>query len=112
MFWAALVAVLAQVPLWEPVWQLNRSTAANVCNRSDYIDLLPGEYQQSPIHCIFLSFQPPSTSPFLTSHAYAGGGDLGEFGLITFDWSNNCAAWSGANGKSKEGNMCEQDLVC
>jgi hypothetical protein len=38
------------------------------------------------------------------------GGDLGEFGLVNFDWSNNRATWSGANGKSK-GNMCEQDLI-
>jgi hypothetical protein len=69
-----------QLPLWEPVWQLNRSTAANVCNRSSYMDLLPG------------------------------GGDLGEFGLVNFDWSNNRATWSGANGKSPP-NMCEQALI-
>jgi hypothetical protein len=45
LFAATMVGVLAlaQVPLWEPVWQLNRSTAANVCNRSDFIDILPGK---------------------------------------------------------------------
>lgn len=77
----ALVGAVLPLPLqWAPVWQLNRSTAANVCNRSGYMDRLPM------------------------------GGDLGEFGLVTFDWSNNRATWSGANGKSK-GNMCEQDLI-
>lgn len=73
-------AATAVLPRWTPVWQLNRSTAANVCNRSSYMDLLPG------------------------------GGDLGEFGLVNFDWSNNRATWSGANGKGPP-NLCEQALI-
>ena len=52
VFFAVLIAVLVEAndpnPLWEPVWQLNRSTAANVCNRSDYIDLLPGTFALLP----------------------------------------------------------------
>jgi hypothetical protein len=64
----------ADLPRWAPVWQLNRSTAANVCNRSGYIDYLPM------------------------------GGDLGEFGMVNFDWSNNRATWM-------RNNTCEQDLI-
>ena len=67
-------AIPADLPKWAPVWQLNRSTAANVCNRSDYIDYLPM------------------------------GGDLGEFGLVNFYWSNNRFNWMGNN-------TCEQDLI-
>ena len=69
-----LAAATADLPNWAPVWQLNRSTAANVCNRSGWIDYLPM------------------------------GGDLGEFGLVNYDWSNNRANWM-------HNNSCEQDLI-
>ena len=49
------------VPRWEPVWQLNRSTAVQPCNRSGWMGALPG------------------------------GGSIGEYGLVSYDWSNNRA---------------------
>jgi hypothetical protein len=48
------IAAVAALPLWEPVWQLNKSTAANICNATGYMDILPQD-----------------------------AGDIGEFGVLT-----------------------------
>ena len=66
-----------QLPRWDPVWQLNRSTIAQPCNNSGWL------------------------GPELP-----GGGDIGEFGLLSFDWANNRANWS-----AQQPNRCEEDLV-
>ena len=74
---APLAAAGWQLPRWQPVWQLNRSTIAQPCNNSGWL------------------------GPELP-----GGGDIGEFGLLSFDWANHRAVWS-----AEQPNRCEKDLI-
>ena len=74
---APLAAAGWQLPRWQPVWQLNRSTIAQPCNNSGWL------------------------GPELP-----GGGDIGEFGLLSFDWANHRAVWS-----AEQPNRCEEDLI-
>jgi hypothetical protein len=71
------VSAAWQLPRWDPVWQLNRSTIAQPCNNSGWL------------------------GPELP-----GGGDIGEFGLLSFDWANNRANW-----RAQQPNRCEEDLL-